>query len=76
MNNGTGLQFTDISSEAVRTYVFHGGDEVSILNPLQLNVSRSGGHRILDAQEVSHYVPSGWIHLKWTAKPGQPNFVK
>lgn len=73
-NNGTSLMFTDISSEQYREYTFPAGS-IRIDNPLQLNVSKNG-HRVFDEQGVSHYIPQGWIHLKWEVKLGQPNFVK
>ncbi len=69
------LSWNDISSEAYRVYDF-GDNEVQITNPLKLNVSRSGGHRLFDGEGISHYIPAGWKHLYWKAKPGQPNFVK
>ncbi len=72
--NGTDLRFVDISSEQFREYVFPVGN-VRIENPLQLNVSKNG-HRVFDAQGTSHYIPQGWIHLKWQVREGQPNFVK
>jgi hypothetical protein len=74
--NDSDLEFTDISSEAWREYRFESGAVVRIENPLRLNVSASGGHRIFDAQGESHYIPFGWIHLRWEAKPGEPNFVR
>jgi len=74
--NESNLKFTDISSESRRQYRFRGGETIVIDNPLQLNVSNSGGHRLFDAQGVSHYIPPGWIHLCWTVKEGSPNFVK
>lgn len=74
--NATDLEFKDISSERYREYRFRGGDVVRIEAPLKLNVSESGGHRIFDAEGVSHYIPAGWIHLSWVAKDGEPNFVK
>lgn len=73
--NNSNLDFTDISTEAVRRYHFK-DEAVTIPKPLFLNVSRSGGHRIFDAHGVSHYIPKGWIHLSWVAKPGEANFVK
>jgi hypothetical protein len=80
MNNASKHQFTEISSEMYREYTFpakEGGRfvKVRINNPTHLSVSESGGHRLLDADGVSHYVPSGWVHLSWKAKEGQPNFV-
>ena len=72
--NESGLDFKDISSERWREYTFADGQAVRIDNPLRLYVS-DNGHRILDAEGVSHYVPLGWIHLKWQAKEGEPHFV-
>ena len=73
--NSSNLEFSDISSEAWREYRFADGQVVRIDEPLKLNVSESKGHRIFDAAGISHYIPSGWIHLRWEAKSGQPNFV-
>ena len=67
--------FVDISTEAWREYRFSGGELVKIDGPVALAVSTSG-HRLLDASGVSHYVPKGWVHLKWKVKDGQPHFVK
>jgi hypothetical protein len=75
-NNQSDLDFADISSELWREYRFLNGETVRIEAPLKLNVSNSGGHRIFDADGVSHYIPAGWIHLMWEAKDGAPNFVK
>jgi hypothetical protein len=74
--NESGLKFVDISSEKYREYVFSIDKSVVIAEPLMLNVSSSGGHRVFDAKGVSHYIPKGWHHLKWEAKVGFPNFVK
>lgn len=68
-------KFVDISSESYRTYVFPGGNEVTIKEPTQLSVN-AGGHRLLDYYGMSYYVPKGWILLKWAAKHGHPHFVK
>ena len=73
--NSSNNVFVNIGSEVSRTYLFPGGDEVTINDPLFLSVS-AGGHRLFDADGNSHYVPKGWIHLKWKARDGQPNFVK
>lgn len=74
--NNSGLEFSDISSEEFREYLFGGGSVVRIDKPVMLNVSTSGGHRLFDESGLSHYIPSGWIHLKWKAKDGCANFVK
>jgi len=75
MKNNSGLEFTDISSEMWRVYDY-GNHKIRISEPTHLNVSKSGGHRILDRGDVSHYIPSGWIHLYWKVSEGEPNFVK
>ena len=74
--NQSGLEFSDVSSEMFRCYTFPAGDVVRIDAPQRLHVSASGGHRIFDAAGVSHYVPAGWIHLKWEARTGAPHFVQ
>lgn len=76
MINKSNHEFTDISSEQFRVYVFENGTEVRIEGPLYLSVARSGGHRVFSDNDVSHYIPSGWVHLWWKVKEGQPNFVK
>ena len=72
--NESGLSFKDISSEQWRCYTFSEGKTVHIEGPLWLHVS-SNGHRVFDSEGVSHYVPLGWISLKWLAKEGEPHFV-
>ena len=75
--NNSGLEFRDISSEEYRAYTFSvqdGVSDVTIEDPLWLHISESGGHRIFDAEGISHYIPTGWILLSWKAKPDQPNF--
>lgn len=74
--NNTDLVFIDISSEVSRTYRFPNGEYVTLDNPLKLHVSKSGGHRVFTADGNAHYIPSGWIHLCWKAKNGEPHFVK
>ena len=76
MLNNTNKEFTDISSEEFRTYEFPEFVSVTIDRPMFLHVSGSGGHRVFDAEGVSHYIKPGWVHLYWKAKPNSPNFVK
>ncbi len=59
----------DISSEEYRLYDFGELNSVRIEKPQKLNISDSGGHRILDGEDKSHYIPSGWIHIEWKANP-------
>lgn len=53
--------------EEWREYVFPGGEIVRIDNPQFLIVS-DNGHRI-GAGEISHYIPYGWIQLRWKNQP-------
>lgn len=62
------LQFKDISTEDFRMYEFP-DMTIRIDKPKQLNVAKGGGHRVLDAEGVSHYIPTGWKHLSWRANP-------
>jgi hypothetical protein len=73
--NDSKLTFIDISGESTRSYRFPGGDVIKINQPIALNVSRSGGHRLLDALGESHYIPKGWLQLSWCVKEGRANFV-
>lgn len=68
------MEFKDISTEKLRTYVFAGGEVVVITAPLKLSVSASGGHRIVDASGTSHYIPPQWHHLYFVVKEGAPAF--
>lgn len=76
LKNESGLAFTNIESEEWREYTFPRGESVRIEGPVALNVSKSGGHRLLDKNGTSHYVPPGWIHLRWQVREGLPHFVK
>lgn len=76
MKNESGLEFSDISTEKYRTYEYPDGGTITIKNPTDLNVSKSGGHRVLDSQGVSHYIMPGWRHLYWEVWEGAANFVK
>ena len=62
------LEWKNIDHEEYRVYVFPDDKKVAIKNPIKLNVSKSGGHRILDVNDVSHYIPYKWIHLYWETK--------
>lgn len=68
-----GMEFKSISAEKFRVYEFPDRN-VKIDNPLWLHVSKSGGHRILDDKEVSHYIPTGWVHLYWESQASNDGF--
>jgi len=76
MINKSGLEFIVINTEKYRTYVWPNGFEVTINEPTHLNISESGGHRLLDNDGKSHYIPTGWVHIYWEVFEGKPNFVK
>jgi hypothetical protein len=76
LRNESGLAFTDITSECWREYIYPDGHVIRIEEPEALNVSKSGGHRLLDGEGISHYIPKGWRHLKWKVAEGAPHFVK
>jgi hypothetical protein len=69
------LKFKSLEDEEYREYAFPTGSVVRIELPIALNVSASGGHRVLDSDGISHYIPGGWIHLKWKVKEGKPHFA-
>lgn len=62
------LKFKDISTEDFRVYEY-ADMTITINEPKELNVSKSGGHRVLDGAGVSHYMAPGWRHLYWKANP-------
>ncbi len=72
-------EWNDISTEKYRSYVFAKDNAVVAIvridNPLRLNVSKSGGHRVFDLKGISHYIPPGWVHLFWEVHDDEPNFV-
>ena len=58
----------DISSEVYRLYRFPKGETVMIKKPIVLIVS-DNGHRVVDKEGYSHYIPYGWIQLRWKNMP-------
>jgi len=73
-NGNPELTFKNISDEQYRVYEFTDG-VTKIEEPLLLNVSKSGGHRIFDASGRSNYIPAGWKKLYWVVKEGKPHFA-
>jgi hypothetical protein len=75
LRNNTDLEFTDISSEEWRKYVTPFGT-YDVQSPTHLNVSENG-HRILDAEGVSHFIDtSKGFFISWKAIGNNPHFVK
>jgi hypothetical protein len=63
------MKFSSLESEQCRTYVFPDKDVV-IEEPVALNVSRSGGHRVITSSGKVHYIPTGWVDLIWEVYEG------
>ena len=72
--NGSKLTFSVIDDEKYREYVFPQG-VIRIDEPLCVNVSASGGHRVFSADGMSHYIPKGWMVLRWEAKTDRPHIA-
>jgi len=75
MVDACGREWLDISSEKYRVYRFPDQEIVEVHEPLRLLISDSGGHRVFDNSGQCHYIPAGWIHIRWVPKEGQPHFV-
>ena len=77
-SNKSANTFTCVASETFREYVYFEDGKESVLRieqPLYLAVTQHG-HRVFDAEGVSHYVAKGWRSIRWKVHLGQPNFVK
>jgi hypothetical protein len=75
ITNNPDLKFVDIC-EHWRTYEYPDGTSITIKNPVAIDTttSKSGGHRIVDANNFGHYVPAGWNHLYWASPIDVPVF--
>lgn len=54
-------------SEQDRTYHFANGATVKLEGVVSINVSNSGTHRINTRDGKKHIIPSGWIHVEFSA---------
>jgi len=72
------LGWKDISKESYRAYLYFKDGyfvEVAIKNPFRLALS-DNGHRIVDRDGVSYYMPKGWIQLRWEGyNKGEPEYA-
>lgn len=66
--------FKDLRGEVSRIYVFPGGDQLVVENPVQLRVTASGHQRLVDADGNSYIIAPGWLYIRFKVKPGQPPF--
>jgi hypothetical protein len=78
LNDALKRDWVDISTEMWRRYVFEGGTELRIDQPLRLLVSESGGHRVFSGVDGGKcfYVSPKWVAIEWKASEGKPHFVK
>jgi hypothetical protein len=75
ITNNPDLNFKSLEDEIFRVYEFTDGSKIRIDGPVALDVSKSGGHRILDTKGISHYIPSGWVHPYWKVQEGKLPFA-
>jgi len=61
--------------ENYRQYFFTLAGIIHIDNPLGLNVSDSGGHRVIDSEGRCYYIKPEWDQICWMARDGKPHFV-
>lgn len=64
------LTFKSTENERWRDYVWADGFVLHIPEPLWVNVSKSGGHRVIDKQKRCYYVHSSWRYITWEGKRG------
>lgn len=73
-----GLEFNDVSDELYREYTSLSQPwrgyvvpyTLKIENPKFLNVSASGGHRVITGDNETTYVQPNWVSLRWVNKEG------
>ncbi len=63
----------DISVEIYRLYRFPKGETTLIKEPLAIVVT-DNGHRVTDRENQNHYIPYGWIHLKFKVREGEKSW--
>lgn len=69
------LKFLDISSELYRTYYYPGGGTFTVEKPVGLNISKSGGHKIIAADGNNYYIKFGWIVIGWKKAEGAEEWL-
>lgn len=65
------VEYKSLQSERFREYIFDSNRVVVIVNPLWLNVSESGGHRVVVSDTETYYIPPGWLAIFWETKEGE-----
>ena len=75
--NKTPALFTELTDEWREYDIVKEGVKITIRieNPRFLNINtKHHAHRILDAQGVCHYIPAGFVALRWKVRDGTPHF--
>lgn len=68
------MKIINVKSEEYREYVY--GEEVyRIDSPVEVHVTESGSHRVVDTLGITHRPADGWLALRWKPVAGQPAFV-
>lgn len=55
-------------NEDARTYVFPGGDTITIEAVRELRISASGNHRLITADRRLHIIKPNWLHIEIQSK--------
>ena len=53
-----------VVNEKRRTYKFHGGDSITLLNVVEIIIHPSGTHRLKTADGHLHIVRSNWYYIE------------
>lgn len=72
--NESGREFTDITHEATRTYIFASGFKLVIEEPIALHISKSG-HYVVETDGVVTFIPygpNGFVALQFVALANKP----
>lgn len=65
------MEKKDISVEAWREYQFGNKVVVRIEKPVDLYISASGSHRVVDEEGITHWVRGDFTTIRWFA-PDEP----
>lgn len=71
----TPWEIVDISSEEFRIYTYANGGKFRITKPVTLYLLNGGGHRVVDAEGVTHRPERNYVGISWKPKKDQPPFV-
>ena len=54
----------DISMEPYRTYAYANGSHYTVSKPTQLYIRDTGGHRVVDSDDIAHIIKSDWLAIR------------